>query len=288
MNAGTLFIVATPIGNLDDLSPRARQVLAEVDLVAAEDTRVTRRLLSHFGISTPSTALHEHNEARQATVLIERLKSGDSVAVVSDAGTPLISDPGYRVASLAHEAGIAVSPVPGPSAVIAALSASGLPTDRFVFEGFLPGKKGARQGRLEELQDETRTLVFLEAVHRIAVTLEHLATVFGPDRPAFLGRELTKLHEQCVMAPLGVLAAQLQAGDIPEKGEFVIAVGGAPADTAADDSVDVDALLRELVAVLPGKQAVDIVASLSALNRNALYARMLALKAEKPGSKSVK
>ena len=288
MTAGTLFIVATPIGNLDDLSPRARQVLAEVDLVAAEDTRVTRRLLSHFGISTPSTALHEHNESRQAAKLIERLKSGDSVAIVSDAGTPLISDPGYRVASLAHEAGIAVSPVPGPSAVIAALSASGLPTDRFVFEGFLPGKRGARQSRLEDLRDETRTLVFLEAVHRVTATLADLATVFGADRPAFLGRELTKLHEQCVMAPLSALAEQLRAGGIPEKGEFVIAVGGAPAASEAGNTVDVDALLRELVAVLPGKQAVDIVARLSALNRNALYARMLALKAENSGSEPVK
>jgi 16S rRNA (cytidine1402-2'-O)-methyltransferase len=288
LTAGTLFIVATPIGNLDDLSPRVRQVLAEVDLVAAEDTRVTRRLLSHFGISTPSTALHEHNEDRQAAKLIERLGSGESVAIVSDAGTPLISDPGYRVAKQAHEAGIVVSPVPGPSAVIAALSASGLPTDRFVFEGFLPGKKSARQSRLEDLRDETRTLVFLESVHRVVATLEHLATVFGADRPAFMGRELTKLHEQCVMAPLAALTERLQAGDIPQKGEFVIVVGGAAVPSAASENVDVDALLRELVAVLPGKQAVDIVARLSDMNRNALYARMLALKAEKSGSGSVK
>ncbi|MDH3848148.1 MAG: 16S rRNA (cytidine(1402)-2'-O)-methyltransferase, partial [Gammaproteobacteria bacterium] len=203
--SGTLFVVATPIGNLEDLSPRARQTLAEVDLVAAEDTRHTGRLLSHLGLKTRQFALHEHNEARAAQVLIEQLKDGKSVALVSDAGTPLVSDPGYRLVQAAHAHGIAVSPLPGPSAVTAALSVSGLPTDRFGFEGFPPAKQAARRKWLQARADDQRTLLFFEAVHRIAATLADMVDVFGAGRQAFLGRELTKLHEQSRRASLGEL-----------------------------------------------------------------------------------
>jgi 16S rRNA (cytidine1402-2'-O)-methyltransferase len=277
-----LFVVATPIGNLEDLSPRARAVLAEVDLVAAEDTRVTGRLLSHFGIKTPQTALHEHNEDARARGLIERLRSGESIALVSDAGTPLISDPGFRVVRAAHEAGIAVSPIPGPSALLSAMSASGMPTDRFVFEGFLPSKSAARRRRLSSLAHETRPVILFESVHRVSGSLADLADVFGEDRAAFVARELTKLHEQCVAGTLADLVRRLAAGEIPLKGEFVIVVSGAAEDDrSAGSGIDADALLEELVAVLPGKQAAAIVSRLSGAGRNETYEKMLALKGSK-------
>jgi len=281
LSEGTLFIVATPIGNLGDLSPRARDVLAAVDLVAAEDTRVTGRLLSHFGIATKLTALHEHNEESKAPSLIEALKSGKSVAIVSDAGTPLVSDPGYRVVRLARDAGLTVSPVPGPSAAVAALSVSGLPTDRFAFEGFLPARKAARRERLGVLRSEVRTLVFFESVHRVAEAVADLADAFGADRAAYIGREISKLHEQCVTASLSELTAMLADGRIPLKGEFVIVTAGAT-DAAGDDraAAAAETLLRELIAVLPGRQAVDIVARATGAGRNELYQRMLALKTE--------
>jgi 16S rRNA (cytidine1402-2'-O)-methyltransferase len=281
LNEGTLFVVATPIGNLNDLSPRAREVLTTADLVAAEDTRVTGRLLSHFGIRNRQIALHEHNEEAVAEKLIQKLKDGESVALVSDAGTPLISDPGFLLLRLAHEAGITVSPVPGSSAVIAALSASGLPTDRFVFEGFLPAKNTARKKRLLALTGETRTLVFFESVHRIADTIGDMAESFGADRPAFIGRELTKMHEQCIAADLAGLASKLSAGEITAKGEFVVVVAGAADDKGDRTDLDADFLLAELTRALPGKQAVEIAARVTGRHRNELYQKMLDIKAEK-------
>ena len=275
--SGTLFVVATPIGNLEDLSPRARQTLAEVDLIAAEDTRHTGRLLSHLGVKTPQFALHDHNEERAASTLIKELESGKSVALVSDAGTPLVSDPGYRLVQAAHASGIAVSPIPGPSAVTAALSASGLPTDRFCFEGFTPSKRGARQRRLRERATEPRTMVFFESVHRIDDCLSDMVEVFGPERPAFLGRELSKLHEECAAATVGELADRVINGDVVAKGEFVIVVGGTTSQPSA--ALDVDRLLAELADVLPAKQAAAIAARLSGEKRNALYKRILDLKA---------
>ena len=271
--SGTLFVVATPIGNLEDLSPRARQTLAEVDLVAAEDTRHTGRLLSHLGVKTRQIALHEHNEARVTAAVIEHLKDGRSVALVSDAGTPLVSDPGYRLVRAAHENGITVAPVPGPSAVTAALSVSGLPTDRFAFEGFPPSKKAARRKWLQARAADERTLVFFEAVHRIAATLADMVEVFGPDREAFLGRELTKLHEQCVVASLGELLDQVDSGTIASKGEFVVAVSGAAG--AAESSLEVDRLLAELLELVPARQAAAIAARITGGRRNALYERIL-------------
>ncbi|MGI9206076.1 MAG: 16S rRNA (cytidine(1402)-2'-O)-methyltransferase [Woeseiaceae bacterium] len=278
MTEGTLFVVATPIGNLDDLSPRARQVLDAVDLIAAEDTRVTGRLLSHFGINCRQIALHEHNEESVATRIIEDLRNGSSVALVSDAGTPLISDPGFRLLRAAHSAGVRVAPIPGPSAFVSALSASGLPTDRFVFEGFLPAKKAARQKRLKALASETRTAVFYESVHRIEATLADLIDSHGANRQAFIGRELTKMHEQCVAGDLATLAVMLADGRIVRKGEFVLAVAGSGEGSAEKDEVSVERLLAALVDALPGKQAVSIAVAVTGHNKNDLYRRMLALK----------
>jgi len=280
LSKGTLFVVATPIGNLGDLSPRAREVLEQADRIAAEDTRVTGRLLSHFGISTPLAALHEHNEEKAIPGLIAALESGKSVALVSDAGTPLVSDPGYRLVRAAHASAITVSPVPGPSALVAALSASGLPSDRFAFEGFLPARRAARKARLDTLKTESRTLLFFESVHRIGETLDDLASAFGADRQAFVGRELSKLHEQCVAASLGTLREMVTDGRIPAKGEFVIGLAGAGEVSDSQATALADALLRELVDVLPGRQAAAIVARATGGHRNDIYRRMLDLKHE--------
>jgi len=278
---GTLFVVATPIGNRDDLSPRARQVLSGVDIVAAEDTRRTGRLLTHFGIKARQTPLHEHNEQDVLQTLIAELERGSSVALVSDAGTPLISDPGYRLVRMAHERGITVSPVPGPSAAVAALSAAGLPTDAWCFEGFLPSRQKARRGRLDELRHEPRTMIFYESVHRLKAALTDFAAAFGASRPAFIGRELSKLHEQCVAGTLSELQAMHDDGRIPAKGEFVIVVGGNrevdAARAATASAVGADRLLTELLLVMPGRKAVEIAAAVTGENRNALYRKMLTL-----------
>ena len=275
MTESTLFVVATPIGNLDDLSPRARKVLEEADLVAAEDTRHTRRLLSHFGIKTPQIALHEHNEEALVSELIGKLQEGLTVALVSDAGTPLISDPGFRLLRAAHAQGIQVSPVPGPSAVLAALSVAGLPTDRFCFEGFLPAKQSARLRRLQKLAQETRTIVCFESVHRIADCLSDLLQTFGNERQVFIGRELTKLHEQCVSGTLAELRRMLDDGRIALKGEFVLAIEGQRVTESSAVNIDLNQLLLEITAVLPGSQAVDIVTSLTGRGRNEVYRLML-------------
>ena len=278
MTKGTLFVVATPIGNRADFSPRAKQTLAEATLIAAEDTRHTGRLLSDFGIKTPLKALHEHNETEVVDDVIERLTRGETVALVSDAGTPLISDPGYRLITAAHRAQVNVSPIPGPSAITAALSVAGLPTDRFCFEGFLPAKREARRARLGELREERRSLVFFASVHKIRATLTDLQEAFGEQRSAFMGRELSKLHEQCVSASLADLAQGLEGGRIAEKGEFVLVVSGAPAPSNDDTDGSLLAWLAELSQVMPGRQAVDIVARVSGRRRNAVYKLLLRLK----------
>lgn len=274
--SGKLFIVATPIGNLEDLTPRAHQTLAEVDLIAAEDTRHTGRLLSHIGVKTRLLALHDHNEEQAVPKLIASLQSGQSIALVSDAGTPLVSDPGYRLVRAAHASGIAVSPIPGASAVTAALSAAGLPTDRFCFEGFLSAKKAARLSVLETLSRETRTLVFYESVHRIADMLADLCVVFGDERTAFVGRELTKMHEQCVQDTLGSLRDKVAAGSIVSKGEFVIVVAGC--DEIAESSLEIDRLLEALAARLSAKDAARVAAEATGLKRNDLYKRLLLIR----------
>jgi len=277
--SGTLFVVATPIGNLEDLSPRARQTLADVDLIAAEDTRHTGRLLSHFSIKTPQFALHDHNEDQVVDGLISDILEGKSVALVSDAGTPLISDPGYRLVATAHSRGIRVVPVAGASAATVALSAAGLPTDRYCFEGFLPAKQKARKDRLAELRSETRTIVLYESVHRIRDCMADLCDEFGVNRNAFVGRELTKMHEQCVQATLSELLRQLDDGTIVAKGEFVIIVTGT--DDEPTSSLDIDRLLIELADRLPGKEVAKLVARVTGESRNFLYERILALKGDK-------
>jgi 16S rRNA (cytidine1402-2'-O)-methyltransferase len=276
--SGTLFVVATPIGNLEDLTPRARHTLAQADLIAAEDTRHTGRLLSHFGIKTPQFALHDHNEEHVVEVLLADLVAGRSIALVSDAGTPLISDPGYRLVRAAHQHKIAVSPVPGVSAATAALSAAGLATNRYCFEGFLPAKKNARRARIDELRHEHRTIVLYESVHRVADCLADLVSAFGAEHAAFVGRELAKLHEQCVHSTLGSLAAMIENGSIPTKGEFVIVVAGS--DARRTSSLDVDRLLVELAGALPGNEAAKLVARATGEKRNALYKRLLELRGD--------
>ena len=274
--SGRLFVVATPIGNLEDLSPRARQTLAAVDLVAAEDTRHTGRLLFSIGVKAPLLAMHEHNENEAATRLLADLAAGKSVALVSDAGTPLISDPGYRLVSAAHREGIDVVVIPGPCAATAALSVAGLPTDRFCFEGFLPAKEKARRDRLAALATEPRTMVFFESVHRIAACIDDFVAAFGAAREAFIGRELTKLHEQTIAATLGDLARDLAEGRIPQKGEYVIVVAGGRSETGPA-RVDVDRLLTDLAARLPAREAAGIVAGATGQSRNTLYRRLLAI-----------
>ncbi|HNP64782.1 MAG TPA: 16S rRNA (cytidine(1402)-2'-O)-methyltransferase [Woeseiaceae bacterium] len=274
--SGTLFIVATPIGNLEDLTPRARQTLGEVSLIAAEDTRHTGRLLMSIGVKSRLIALHDHNEEKVLGKLIRTLQQGESVALVCDAGTPLVSDPGFRLVREAHQNHIRVSPIPGASAATAALSAAGIPTDRFCFEGFLPAKQAARRARLAELASEQRTMIFYESVHRIAECLDDLVDAFGDSRPAFVGRELSKIHEQCVRESLGELKRRIDDGSIVGKGEFVLVVGGA--SEAAGSGHDADRLLSELLPHMPAKEAAKVASRLTGLKKNALYERLLELK----------
>ena len=268
-STGTLYVVATPIGNLDDISPRARRVLDSVDLIAAEDTRRTRGLLSNFGVKTSTISYHDHNEAVQSHALLKRLQRGDSVALVSDAGTPLLSDPGLLLVRAAHDAGVSVVPVPGPSALAAALSVAGEPTDRFVFEGFLPRRPGPRRVRLENLARERGTVVLYESVHRIRETMAELLAQFGSDRPGSIVRELTKLHENVHRGTLEALAEQL-GGEIPLKGEFVLVISGAGETAGAGD----DEILRVfelLAAEVSGRTGVTLTAKILGVPRNRVY-----------------
>ncbi|MFJ9993780.1 16S rRNA (cytidine(1402)-2'-O)-methyltransferase [Pseudomonas putida] len=270
--AGTLYVVATPIGNLDDMSARALKVLAGVALIAAEDTRHSVRLLQHFGIETPLAACHEHNERDEGSRFITRLLAGDDVALVSDAGTPLISDPGYHLVRQARAAGVRVVPVPGACALIAALSAAGLPSDRFIFEGFLPAKAAGRRARLEQVKEEPRTLIFYEAPHRILECLEDMATVFGGERPAVLARELTKTFETLKGLPLAELRAFVAADANQQRGECVVLVAGwsAPQDDQAISS-DAMRVLDLLLAELPLKRAAALAAEITGVRKNLLY-----------------
>lgn len=269
---GTLYVVATPIGNLDDMSARALKVLANVALIAAEDTRHSVRLLQHFGIDTPLAACHEHNERDEGGRFITRLLAGDDVALVSDAGTPLISDPGYHLVRQARAAGVQVVPVPGACALIAALSAAGLPSDRFIFEGFLPAKTAGRRARLEQVKEEPRTLIFYEAPHRILECLEDMEAVFGAQRPAVLGRELTKAFETLKGLPLGELRAFVASDSNQQRGECVVLVGGwsAPEDEQAISS-EAQRVLDLLLAELPLKRAAALAAEITGVRKNLLY-----------------
>ncbi|MET0084496.1 MAG: 16S rRNA (cytidine(1402)-2'-O)-methyltransferase [Sedimenticola sp.] len=268
---GILYIVATPIGNRDDFSPRAVETLRQVAMIAAEDTRHSRPLLQHYGISTPLTAFHEHNERQVMSRILGRLDDGESVAVISDAGTPLISDPGFPLVRECHMKGIRVSPVPGPSAAVCALSAAGLPTDRFIFEGFPARTSQARQKQFQALLKESRTLVFYESSHRIRHCLEDMLLVFGGDRQAVIARELTKLHETIISASLDDLLEKVNQDANQQKGEFVVLVSGA--EKRAGDTLDseTERLLRILMEEMPLKQAAAVAAKISGEKKNRLY-----------------
>ncbi len=268
--AGKLWVVATPIGNLDDFSPRAKDVLSHVDVIAAEDMRHSAPLLRHFGIATKCIALHEHNERDVTADLVTRIRDGATMALISDAGTPLISDPGFRLVRAAREAGIVVSTVPGACAAIAALSVAGLPSDRFVFEGFLPVKATARRAHFESLRNETRTLIFYESSHRIVDTLKDAAQVFG-ERQAVVARELTKLYETVLDGSLAELAARVEADSNQQRGEFVLMISGSSDDLYAarleEGKRVYDVLRREL----PPGRAAKVASEITGAPRNALY-----------------
>ncbi len=270
--AGTLYVVATPIGNLDDISARALKVLRGVALIAAEDTRHSIRLLQHFGIATPLAACHEHNERDEGGRFLARLQAGEDVALISDAGTPLISDPGYHLVRQVRAAGIAVVPVPGPCALIAALSAAGLPSDRFIFEGFLPAKAVGRRARLELVKEEPRTLIFYEAPHRILECLEDLQAVFGGERMAVLARELTKTFETLKGLPLAELRAWVEADSNQQRGECVVLVAGWQAPEG-DEALSAESLrvLDLLLQEMPLKRAAALAAEITGVRKNLLY-----------------
>lgn len=271
---GTLYVVATPIGNLADLTPRAREVLSTVALIAAEDTRHTRQLLQACGIETALTSLHEHNEAHKSEELVARLARGDSLALVSDAGTPLVSDPGFDLVAAARQRGIAVVAIPGACAAIAALSVAGLPTHRFAFEGFLPAKSAARSERLAQLAREERTLIFYEAPHRLAEVLRDMVQLLGAQRRASISRELTKRFETTYSGTLAQLHEAAERDSDMTRGEIVIIVGGASAPNAAIE-FDAQTLLRALLAELPPSQAAKVAAHLTGGRRGDLYEEAL-------------
>lgn len=267
--SGLLYIVATPIGNLSDISERAVEVLKQVDLIAAEDTRHSKTLLERFGIKTRVTAYHEHNEEKVTQQLIQQIQKGESIALISDAGTPLINDPGYNLVVSAHDNQIQVVPIPGPSAIITALSASGLPTNKFIYEGYLPAKNKARETRLKELKNEPRTLVFYEAPHRIVESLKMMQEIFGERRRVTIGRELTKQFEQIVRDQLSVINTKIENGKIKQKGEFVIVVEGAKEIAVSDEEVlRINQILAEQMSP---KEAAGLTAKITDRKKNEVY-----------------
>jgi 16S rRNA (cytidine1402-2'-O)-methyltransferase len=286
VTAGRLYVVATPIGNLGDLSVRAREILQSCSLIAAEDTRHTGVLLKHFDIGTPQLSLHDYNEQHRAGDIVERLREGASVALVSDAGTPAISDPGFELVRAVAAAGFEIIAIPGPCAAIAALSIGALPTDRFCFEGFLPARGAARRKRLQSLATEARTLVLYEAPHRVRETLEDCAAVFGGERSAMVAREITKLHETTYRGSLRELVERAESDPDFTRGEIVLVLAGAPQTPAGDDrGADghggaLDRALKILLAELPLKQAARLAAQIAAARDNEAYKRALHLKQE--------
>jgi len=279
-NGGTLYIVATPIGNLEDLSSRAAKVLSEVAVIAAEDTRHSGRLLQHLGINKPLIALHDHNERGRVKSILDQLLAGADVALISDAGTPLISDPGYVLVREARAEGVRVSPIPGPCALVAALSAAGLPTDRFLFVGFLPAKRTGRRTALDELRKEISTLVFYESPHRILDTVSDIMEVMGAHREIVLGREITKTFETFYSGEASQVLSALTDDPHGSRGEFVVMVRGADKTESGlmAGALDVDQLLSLLMAELPVKKVAKIASGLTGLGKNELYQRALELK----------
>lgn len=269
---GALYVVATPIGNLGDMVPRAVEVLQMVDLIAAEDTRHTGRLLQHFGISTSLTAFHDHSDNSRTEGLLKKLEEGQSIALVSDAGTPLISDPGYELVNAARSASIRVIPIPGACALIAALSVSGLPSNKFIFEGFLPAKSSVRCKYLEVLKEESRTLIFYESPHRIVDSLKDIGTVLGDEREICVARELTKTYETVLSGTVDNVLQQVFEDANQQRGEFVLVVKGYDAKSA-DYSIHADAqkLITELSAHLPTKTISSVVANITGLKKRDIY-----------------
>lgn len=266
-----LYVVATPIGNLLDMTPRAVEVLQQVELIAAEDTRHSARLMAHFGIDTRLVSVHEHNERQRIDTIVHQLASGASVALISDAGTPLISDPGYVVVKGVREQGYRVVPVPGCVAFIAALSAAGLPTDRFVFEGFLPHKSAARKQQLKSLSDETRTLVFYESPHRILASLKDMQEVFGADRQVAIAREITKTYETIRSDGLADLIAWMEADSNQQRGEFVVLVHGVEQNGPKELDANAKQVLEVLLSELSASQAASLAAKITGLKKKVLY-----------------
>ncbi len=271
-----MYLVATPIGNLGDITLRALEVLRGADVIACEDTRITRRLLTHYGVDTPTTAYHDHNAPTALPRLIKRLQKGEIVALVSDAGTPLVSDPGYRLVQAAIAEGIAVTTAPGPVAAVAALTLAGLPTDSFLFAGFLPTKQAARRQRLEELSVVPAVLIFYESPRRVPATLAAMADCLG-ERPAAVVREMTKIYEEVQRGSLGELAAAY-AKSGPPRGEVVLVVGPPATQTGVDDA-QLDVMLGQALATMSLRDAVDHVTAASGRHRREVYQRALALSA---------
>lgn len=269
--SGILYIVATPIGNLQDITARALDIFNQVDLIAAEDTRHSGLLLSHYGIKKPFFALHDHNEQQKADLLVEKLRQGNHIALISDAGTPLISDPGFHVVRKCRQAGIRVVPLPGACAAISALCASGVASDRFCFEGFLPAKSKARRDKLTELADEARTLIFYESTHRILDSLTDVETVLGADRYVVLAREITKTWETIIGDEVGQLRTWLAEDPNRTKGEMVLIIEGKSAESSAEFSPQAIKALQLIAQELPLKKAAAIVAELYGYKKNALY-----------------
>lgn len=281
-SGGVLYIVATPIGNLADISQRALDILKSVDLVAAEDTRHSQKLLAHYGINQQMMALHEHNERERANEIINRVQSGQSVALISDAGTPLISDPGYFLVRMAHDASIRIVPIPGASAMVTALSAAGLPTDRFWFEGFLPAKAIARARRLTALRQQSATMVFYEAPHRLLETVSAICEIFGASRRISLLRELTKTYETVMQKSCEELCAFIEQNPEQQKGESVLVVEGNVREAEPNVAeVDVTRLLSALLRSMSVKEAARTAAELTGHSKNSLYQQALALEDDK-------
>lgn len=277
-NFGTLYIVATPIGNLQDITLRAIETLKMVDCIAAEDTRHSKSLLQYYSISKPLISLHEHNEHERTDQLLKQLEQKKSIALISDAGTPLISDPGYELVRKAREMGVTVVPIPGVCAAITALCASGLPTDKFIFEGFLPVKSQARIQRLTKLRNEPRTMIFYEAPHRILSVLQDLQKVFGEKREAVLARELTKLFETIRSAGLKELTEWVASDSNQQRGEIVLLVAGADEIAQTSTMLPTEVVLMELLEHLPLKKAVEVAVKITGEKKNTLYEKALKLK----------
>lgn len=282
MSIGALYVVATPIGNLEDFSARAARVLSQVDIIAAEDTRHSAKLLQHCGIRTKVVSIHEYNEGAKTPRLMEMLRAGKSIALISDAGTPLLSDPGFQLVRAARAASVPVVPIPGPCAAVAALSVAGLPTDRFTFEGFPPPRAAARRAAFEGLRNEPRTIVFYESSHRIVDSLADMVAAFGSRRPAVMARELTKKFETIHQGTLAEIHTYLAEHKDQQLGEFVVLVQGAPKSERTGLDADADRVLRVLLGELPLKEAVKLAARLTGTHKNELYDRALALKAGSP------